>query len=214
MELFVWLMLFTKTMIKKIFLFMGISFIVISVFLSFNIYYNSLKLKNIEKEGIENYIIKSTENISEESEKVIKENTIKKNVNYYAVLEIPKINLKKGLYEKSSYMNNVNRSIYILKESVFPNEQEISNIYLASHSGNSKVSYFKNLYKVNINDYIYLFFNGNKYIYEVYDKYEIDKKGLLHINKTDKSKITLITCKVGTDKQYVFNAELKQVEKY
>jgi len=214
LELFVWLMLFTKTMIKKIFLFMGISFIVISVFLSFNIYYNSLKLKNIEKEGIENYIIKSTENISEESEKVIKENTIKKNVNYYAVLEIPKINLKKGLYEKNSYMNNVNRSVYILKESVFPNEQEISNIYLASHSGNSKVSYFKNLYKVNINDYIYLFFNGNKYIYEVYDKYEIDKKGLLHINKTDKSNITLITCKVGTDKQYVFNAELKQVEKY
>lgn len=214
MELFVWLMLFTKTMIKKIFLFIGISFIVISVFLSFNIYCNSLKLKNIEKEGIENYIIKSTENISEESEKVIKENTIKKNVNYYAVLEIPKINLKKGLYEKNSYMNNVNRSVYILKESVFPNEQEISNIYLASHSGNSKVSYFKNLYKVNINDYIYLFFNGNKYIYEVYDKYEIDKKGLLHINKTDKSNITLITCKVGTDKQYVFNAELKQVEKY
>jgi len=214
LELFVWLMLFTKTMIKKIFLFIGISFIVISVFLSFNIYYNSLKLKNIEKEGIENYIIKSTENISEESEKVIKENTIKKNVNYYAVLEIPKINLKKGLYEKNSYMNNVNRSVYILKESVFPNEQEISNIYLASHSGNSKVSYFKNLYKVNINDYIYLFFNGNKYIYEVYDKYEIDKKGLLHINKTDKSNITLITCKVGTDKQYVFNAELKQVEKY
>ena len=214
MELFVWLMLFTKTMIKKIFLFMGISFIVISVVLSFNIYYNNLKLKNIEKKGIENYIIKSTENISEESEKVIKENTIKRNVNYYALLEIPKINLKKGLYEKSSYMNNVNRSVYILKESVFPNEREISNIYLASHSGNSKVSYFKNLYKVNINDYIYLFFNGNKYIYEVYDKYEIDKKGLLHINKTDKSNITLITCKVGTDKQYVFNAELKQVEKY
>lgn len=214
MELFVWLMLFTKIMIKKIFLFIGISYIVISVFVSFNIYYNNLKLKNIEKEGIENYIIKSTENISEESEKVIKENIIKKNVNYYAVLEIPKINLKKGLYEKSSYMNNVNRSVYILKESVFPNEREISNIYLASHSGNSKVSYFKNLYKVNINDYIYLFFNGNKYIYEVYDKYEIDKKGLLHINKTDKSNITLITCKVGTDKQYVFNAELKQVEKY
>ena len=102
MELFVWLMLFTKTMIKKIFLFMGISFIVISVVLSFNIYYNNLKLKNIEKKGIENYIIKSTENISEESEKVIKENTIKRNVNYYALLEIPKINLKKGLYENNS----------------------------------------------------------------------------------------------------------------
>ena len=202
-------------MIKKCILLLGISFVAISLFFTINSFYNNSKLKSVENESIENYLIESTENIEKDSDEVIiEEKKEKTKINYYAVLEIPKINLKKGLYDKNSYRNNVNRNIYILKESIFPNEQEISNIYLASHSGNSKVSYFRNLYKVNIGDDIYLFFNGNKYVYEITNKYEIDKKGVLHINKTDKSNITLITCKSGSNKQYVFNAELKHIEKY
>ena len=92
--------------------------------------------------------------INEEAEKVQEFMEIEKNDNefveeedYFMILEIPKIKLKRGLYGVNSYLNNVNSNLEILSSSNMPDTQN-SNLIIAGHSGNSDVSYFKNLYKL------------------------------------------------------------------
>ena len=138
----------------------------------------------------------------------------KKTINYIGILEIPKINLKKGLVDKNSKENNVDKTIMTLKETTLPNQSNISHIILASHSGNCSVCYFKNLHKLNINDDIYFYYKGIKYIYKVSDKYEINKTGKMEYKYTNNSNIVLITCIRGTNKQIVYVADLINNEKY
>lgn len=76
---------------------------------------------------------------------------------YIAVLEIPKINLKRGIYAKNSKLNNVNKNVYLLKESNMPNEEK-GNYILAGHSGTAYFSYFKNLPKLDIGDVAYVYY--------------------------------------------------------
>ena len=137
------------------------------------------------------------------------------NINdYIAVLEIPAINLTRGLVDKSSPNNDVNKNIYMLKDTVLPDEDTISHIILASHSGNSYVSYFKNLHKLDINDEIYFYYKNNKYIYSIYKIDEVDKTGNIELKKTYSSDITLITCKGNLKKQIVIYATLKSKGAY
>ena len=137
------------------------------------------------------------------------------NINdYIAVLEIPAINLTRGLVDKSSPNNNVNKNIYMLKDTVLPDEDTISHIILASHSGNSYVSFFKNLYKLDINDEIYFYYKNSKYIYSIYKIDEVDKTGNIELKKTNSSDITLITCKGNLKKQIVIYATLKSKGAY
>src|SRR5574344_698190 len=131
-----------------------------------------------------------------------------------AILEIQIINLKKGLVDINSSSNNVNKNIYTLKESTFPKDNEDSHIILASHSGNSSISYFRNIIKLNINDRINLYYQNNLYKYDVIKKYEIEKTGKLNIDLTNNSDLTLVSCISNTNKQIVILAELKQVDKY
>ena len=85
---------------------------------------------------------------------------------YLMVLEIPKLNLKYGVYDIYDERNNINLNVTILKESILP-DKENSLILLAAHSGNSLVSYFKNLYNLKYNDdinmeYMYAFTTRQK----------------------------------------------------
>ena len=137
------------------------------------------------------------------------------NINdYIAVLEIPAINLRRGLYEKNDPNNNVNRNIYILKDTVLPDESDVSHILLASHSGNSYISYFKNLHKLDENDKVYFYYNNTKYVYSIYKIYEVDKTGNVELKRTNNSDITLITCKGNLNKQIVVIGTLKSKEAY
>ena len=137
------------------------------------------------------------------------------NINdYIAVLEIPAINLRRGLYEKNDPNNNVNRNIYILKDTVLPDESDVSHILLASHSGNSYISYFKNLHKLDENDEVYFYYNNTKYVYSIYKIYEVDKTGNVELKRTNNSDITLITCKGNLNKQIVVIGTLKSKEAY
>ncbi len=148
-------------------------------------------------------------------EEVVEEKTVqKKQENYISVLEIPKIKLKRGLVDKNSSSNNVNKNIYTVKETTFPDERINSHIILAAHSGNSYVSFFKNLTKLSMKDQVYLYYKGTKYIYEVSDRYEIKKTGKAELKLTNTSDITLITCISGTDKQVVYVATLIAKENY
>ena len=87
---------------------------------------------------------------NEDEEEIVIEQ--KETVNYMAILEIPKINLKRGLFDKNSSNNNVDKNIYILNETTLPDEQINSHIILAAHSGTANISYFRNLDKLDIND--------------------------------------------------------------
>ena len=56
-------------------------------------------------------------------------------------------------------------------------------------------SYYRKLNRVNINDDIYVYYQGIKYHYIIYDKYDIEKTGKAKIiSKKDSNYITLITC--------------------
>lgn len=130
---------------------------------------------------------------------------------YIGILKIPKIGLEKGLVSKNSYYNNVNRNIFILNESDMPNKEK-GNVILAGHSGNSRISFFKNLYKLEINDYVSIFYNGSEYKYKVVNLYEIEKTGKANIvRNVEKSTLTLITCKQNINKQIVYICELIDV---
>jgi len=148
------------------------------------------------------------EEIAEQEEK---KETTTPTINYIAVIKIPKIGLEKGLASKGSYWNNVNRNIEILSESDMPDVDK-GNVILASHSGNSNISYFRKLNKLQNNDVVSIVYNGKEYKYKMVNSYEIEKNGYAHIvRNAEKSTLTLITCKHNTDKQIVVICELVEV---
>ena len=140
-----------------------------------------------------------------------KKETTTPNINYIAVIKIPKIGLEKGLASKGSYWNNVNRNIEILSESDMPDVDK-GNVILASHSGNSSISYFRKLNKLQNDDIVSIVYNGKEYKYKMVNSYEIEKNGYAHIvRNAEKSTLTLITCKHNTNKQIVVICELVEV---
>lgn len=150
------------------------------------------KEKVIQKEIEEiNYIIETPK----EKEEHKAENKIKKEskYSYEAVLEIPKINLRKGLVKSTKNFDSINYAVSIDEHSIYPNE--IGNFILYAHSGNSSISYFDNLKYLDINDEIKIYYKEKWYFYNVLKKYEIDKNGMLSIYNDGISKyITLTTC--------------------
>ena len=119
-------------------------------------YYSNMKLNNQEEQAIEEFysIEEIEEDIIEEPQKVeeVKEQV---KINYIAVLKIPKINLERGLVDPNSYLNNVNYNLEILDGRSMP-DQAKSNLIIAGHSGNSRISFFKNLNKLVISDEIFI----------------------------------------------------------
>ena len=149
------------------------------------------------------------------NEKIKNEGAIKiekvKNVrsdDYLGIIEIPKINLQKRLYDINSYQNDVNKNIEILDSSDMPNVLG-GNLILAAHNGNTSVGYFRNLHKLKLGDEVNISYNDVNYTYEITKIYDVLKTGKVNI-KRDKSKttITLITCP-GSDRQLVVIGYLK-----
>ena len=195
-------------MIGVFFIFLG------SYYLIYN-QYNNEKQDSINDGLIEDYFKVEGEIIETPQKEIEEEKPVpKEKIDYIAVLEIPKIKLKRGIVEKNSSYNNVNRNIYTLKETIMPDEEDNSHIMLASHSGNSYISYFKNLNKLNLNDEVYFFYKNNKYVYKVIKKYEVEKTGTVKLSKKNSSDITLITCVSGTNNQIVLVANLESIENY
>ena len=200
----------------QIIMMFGIFFIFIGLSILVYNRYSRINEIKVEEEKIEEFFNELEEEPINDivDNNVIQEETpIVDNTNYIAILEIPKIDLKKGLVDKYSYLNNVDRNIYTLKETIYPNDEVNSHIILASHSGNSSVSYFRYLNRLDINDSVYIYYNGMKYTYKIIDKYEIEKNGKLQLGLSDKSDITLISC-VGYKNQVVIIGSLINVVPY
>ena len=71
-------------------------------------------------------------------------------------------------------------------------------------------------YKLDINDSVYVYFDGIKYEYKIADIYDVDKTGTVNISRDkNRTTITLITCKkYSKDKQTVFIGYLSNKESY
>ena len=203
---------------NRIYIILGIIFVIIGVVIGiipFIISYNNLKVENkkieefFQKPYVQNNdLIYEEKSISESSNKHLEES-------YLMILKIPKINLKKGLYNIDSKYNSVNYNIEILKESDMPNIEN-GHLILAGHNGNSSVSYFDKLNKLEKNYVVNVFYNNIKYTYKIDNIYEIDKNGTANIKQNKKTTIiALITCKkYSDDKQIVFIGNLVDKENY
>ena len=163
-----------------------------------------IKLSNLIKINNENYEVNSyLNNYNEDVGYINKEE-------YLGILEIKKIKLKKGFYKLNSNLNNVDKNIMIVSSSDMPNVNN-GNLILASHSGNSSVSYFRYLDKLDMEDIASIYYLGKKYDYKLINYYDVNKNGSVQIiRNNDINTLTLITCKKNTDKQTVFIFELNK----
>ena len=124
-------------------------------------------------------------------------------------MNIPKINLQRGFFDINSKYNNVNKNIYVHPSSSYPNSMN-GNLILAAHSGTSSISYFKNLYKLQPNDDIYVNYKNKEYHYKIKKIYKVEKTGTVSIQRNKNvSTLTLITCSKNDSKtQTVYICEL------
>lgn len=130
------------------------------------------------------------------------------NYNYEGILEIPKINLKRGFYNIGSRYNSVSYNVTVINGSTFP-DQSNNNLILAAHSGNCSICYFDKLYKLELNDTAYIYYKDVKYTYKIVNIYYVEKNGTVAIYRNyNKKTLTLITCTRGSDtKQTVYILE-------
>lgn len=197
--------------IGSFFLFIGLGVIGLKLY---NNYFTHIKEENaiedffeIKQEDTKNVIVDEVQETKEEPKK---ESTY----NYIAVLEIPRIHLKRGLVAINDKSNNVNKNIEIIKGSDMPDVAN-GNFILAGHSGYSNISYFKNLNKMELNDLIYVYYNGEKFNYKITNIYDVEKTGQVSISKNNNANtLTLITCRHNTNRQIVIIAELTNREVY
>ena len=188
---------------KRLLIVIGVFLILISsLVIGFKIFKRE-EIKVQEKEQIDSFFdeIKIEKQVPQTQTKKEEKQPIQDK--YIAVLEIPKIDLKRGLVEPKSWRNNVKYNIQILDKSSMPDVDK-GNFILAAHSGNSSVSYFKRL-----KDNVYLYYEGKKLTYKVVTKYEIPKTGKAEIIRNkEKNTLTLISCRTGTNYQIVVVCEL------
>lgn len=193
--------------------FMYIGRIAYNYYIELRDYNKAQEFLNIGKEEVEEIKV----NIDEEEIKEQPKQEEKKtsNYNYIGVLEIPKINIKRGFLNIKDKGNNVNKNLQVIKGSDMPNVKN-GNLIIAAHSGNSYISYFKNLYKLSDEDVAYVYFNNIKYTYKVAGKYDAEKNGKVTIHRDNKKNtLTLITCsQTNKTKQIVYILELESEENY
>lgn len=118
---------------------------------------------------------------------------------YLGVLSIPKIGLKRGFYNLDSKYNSIEYNVTLVKGSMMP-DVDHGNLILMAHSGDAYISYFAYLYRLDIGDVATVTYNGHDYRYSLVNKYNVEKKGKVRINRNhDKTTLTLITCTKDDD---------------
>lgn len=149
------------------------------------------------------------EEVKEKDKEEVQEDNNYTYEEYLGIIDIPKIELYKGFYSKTSNLNNVKFNLYVLPSSNYP-DVENGNLIIAGHSGNYNNSYFANLYKLEKEDTITIHYNNNKYIYQITNIYTEEKTGKVRIFRNkNKTTLTLITCTKDDDyHQTIYIAEL------
>ena len=180
-----------KTMsLSIIIILLGITYFVVSIYKYYDDY------KNNEK-SVSAYINNEIEIVTEEK------------YQYNAILEIPSINLKRGVLDINSEYNDAKYNIELIKE-------DKTTTVLAAHNGMNGNSYFGKLNTIELGDEINYYKEGNIYKYIYSESYNIKKNGYADIyRKEDIKSIILITCKDNTDDaQTVYIGYLKEISTY
>ena len=131
---------------------------------------------------------------------------------YIGYLTIPKINLNKGFLDQRSELNDVEKNIFIVEGSKYP-DVEKGNFMIAGHSGTGWKAFFNDLYKLTTGDIAEVSYKNKKYTYKIVNIYKQPKTGKIAIYRNyDKTTLTLITCTNFDDKtQTIYIAELQDV---
>ena len=170
----------------------------------------NLALSSVNNEVVNDERVEETSDSTEEvQEEVQSDYTYEE---YLGIIEIPKINLYKGFYNKNSNLNNVKFNLYVHPESNYPDTDK-GNLIIAGHSGNYNNSYFANLYQLENGDEITIHYNNQKYIYKITKIYNEEKTGRVRILRNkNKTTLTLVTCTKDDDyHQTVYIAELESI---
>lgn len=148
-------------------------------------------------------------NIATTQNKVLisKQKTIDKDV--IATISIPKINLKKNIYQENSPQNNVNKNVTLLSGSILPDHND-SIIFLAAHSGSGNNAYFNNLKNLSINEKVTLFYNNEEYTYKIVKIREVPKNGYITGNRNSNKELILTTCSDKKNKQLIIDSILEK----
>lgn len=112
---------------------------------------------------------------------------------FIGYLEINKINLHLGFVNKNSVYNDVSKNIQLLDKSDYP-DKENGTVIIAGHSGSGPLAYFKDLYKLELNDYANIYYDNTIYTYKLVDIYNVLKTGTVKIKKKSSDTLVLITC--------------------
>lgn len=179
------------------------------IFITYEFSFNYVNRK-LEEEYIEAYI--NSYNNDGRVVNYINSKDYKSNIKskYIAVLDIPMIGLKKGLVIATDNFKSINYAVSIDKNSKFPDEK--GNFILYAHAGNSKISYFKNLSKLEIGNEAKVYYLDKTYSYKVNKKYEIEKTGFLTLNETvSDHNLILVTCVHNTNKQLIIICTLENI---
>ena len=126
------------------------------------------------------------------------------------IVNIPKIHLKKNVYNINSKLNNISKNIKIL-----PNSNINRNYFLlAAHSGNNINTYFNDLIYLSVEDKIYIQIKNKIYTYSINNIYYINKTGYLEIDEDNSDTLTLITCSLKyKNKQLIIESKLINTNK-
>lgn len=172
------------------------------VFSQMNLALSEINMSEITNNEVE-------EPVAEEPAEEVKEDNNYTYEEYLGILDIPKINLYKGFYSKTSSLNNVQFNLFVLKESDYPDVVN-GNLIIAGHSGNYNNSYFANLYMLDLEDTITVHYQGKDYTYKITKIYNEEKTGTVRILRNrNKTSLTLITCTKDDDyHQTIYIAEL------
>ena len=167
-----------------------ITYFVIKVYNYYDEYQNN-------KTNVEAYINKGVEVVKEEK------------YQYSSVLEVPSVNIKRGVLDINNKYNDAKYNIELIKEND-------STIILAAHNGNYSNSYFGKLKDIELGDEIKYYKDGILYTYIYSESYDIKKNGYADIYRSgEKKSIILITCKDNTDDaQTVYIGYLKEESIY
>lgn len=189
-------------------------------FLSYD-YINSMRVKTFDSYGATLYkeedgvaVIEPVEPEEQKEETGSKEEVTQEVTEaYLGYLTIPKINLKKGFFPIDSAQNNVDRNLFIVNGSSYP-DIERGNFIIASHSGAGWNAFFRQLYKVEKGDQAIVTYGGKNYTYTISKIYTQRKTGTIAIYRNyEKTTLTLVTCtKDDLSRQTVYIAELTDVQ--
>lgn len=170
--------------------------------------FSDMKISMMDKPVVEE-IKKVEENVEQSSSSDVQNVEEIDYSKYFGVLEIPKIYLKRGFYYFDSRYNNIKYNVTLVNGSDLPDVYH-GNMILMAHSGDSYISYFAYLYKLNVGDDCYVTCNGNRYHYRIVNIYDTPKNGIVSINRNrNANTLTMITCTKDSDVlQTVYIAEL------